>query len=325
MRIRTAVTIFCLSITINSFGECGNTIQGAYDDPAWFHFAVLGDRTGQEEKGVFEQILNKVNQLAPAFVLSVGDNIQGYTDDPNVVHKQWDEFDAFIETLKMPYLKVPGNHDISNEMMAEIYKKRCQKLYFHAVYKNVLFLFLNTDDPSAACDAAIRAELDAERRAIKKSFDSGRYSLKLYLAIQQYQQKNRDLTGGQISDEQCDYFRKVLAENNEVRWTFIVMHKPVWRKSSPPQNWLKLEELLGERPYTVFAGHEHLHVYTKRNNRDYIQLGTSGGSGLPSIMPGVYQHMLWVTMGDKEPTIVNLLNDGVLEKEDIRAFNRPQQ
>ncbi len=322
MKPCTIVMQLFILVSVSAFGDIGGTLQGAYDDSEQFHFVVMGDRTGQEEKGVFKQILQKVNQLGPAFVLSVGDNIQGYTDDPNSVPPQWDEFEAFIKILKTPYLKVPGNHDISNEMMAEFYRQRYQKLYYHTVYKNVLFLFLNTDDPSAHVDLAIRAELDAERRAIQQSFNSGKYSLKLYLAIQQYQQKNRDLTGGQISGEQYDYFQKVLADNQEVRWTFVVMHKPVWRKSSPPQNWLKLEEQLSKRPYTVFAGHEHLHVYTKRNNRDYIQLGTSGGSGLPDIMPGVYQHFLWVAMGAEEPAILNMLNEGILEKDDIRAFGR---
>jgi hypothetical protein len=295
-------------------------INGVYDNPDNFHFAVMGDRTGKEQKGVYSHIISEMNLIRPAFVLSVGDNIQGYTDDPNVVNKMWDEYDTLISALKVPFLKVPGNHDISNDMMSEIYKKRFGQMYYHKIYRNVLFLFLNSDDPSAAIPYELKMSLDKEKAALKEMAKTNGYSLQTLAAAQAYEMKNRELTGGKISDEQFAYFEKVLADANNARWTFVIMHKPMWRQSNPNANWLKLEKLLANRPYTVFAGHEHLNTYTQRNGRDYIVLSASGGGGLPTMLPGVYQHTLWVTMDGNEPLIANLLADGILEKNDIRSF-----
>jgi hypothetical protein len=299
-----------------------NTIQGAYDNPANFHFVVMGDRTGKEQKGVFGQVINKINLIRPAFVVSVGDAIDGYTDDPNLVNRQWDEFDSLVANLKVPFFAVPGNHDMVNDMMVQIYQKRRHKTYFHALYKKVLFLFINTDDPSAAIDLQVRIELDKEKKKLKEIALQQGVTPQTIMLYKQFEQKERDASGSKISDAQFGYFKKVLADNNSVRWTFVVMHKPVWKQSTPPANWLELEKILGSRPYTVFAGHEHVNSYTLRNNRDYIVMGTSGAGGLPDTLPGVYHHILWVTMDSNSPLIANLLADGILEKTDIRSFSK---
>ena len=57
--------------------------------------------------------------MRPEFVVSVGDLIEGYTDDPAVLDREWDEFEGFVGRLQMPFFYVPGNHDMSNAVMAE--------------------------------------------------------------------------------------------------------------------------------------------------------------------------------------------------------------
>jgi len=46
-----------------------------------FDFVVVTDRTGEHRDGVFENAMPKVNLLRPAFVMSVGDMIEGYSED----------------------------------------------------------------------------------------------------------------------------------------------------------------------------------------------------------------------------------------------------
>ena len=48
--------------------------------PEAFHFALLGDRTGETQPGVYEKVLREATADAPAFLLSVGDTIQGLRD-----------------------------------------------------------------------------------------------------------------------------------------------------------------------------------------------------------------------------------------------------
>jgi hypothetical protein len=119
----------------------------ANDDPARFQFAVVTDRTGGHRPGVFEEGVERLNLLQPEFVMSVGDLIEGYTEDLDELDRQWAEFDGFVDSLDMPFFYVPGNHDISNPLMTEVWKKRLGRDYYHFVYRNVLFLCLNSEDP----------------------------------------------------------------------------------------------------------------------------------------------------------------------------------
>jgi len=112
-----------------------------------FQFVVVTDRTGGNRPGVFEQGMEKVNLLQPEFVMSVGDLIQGYTEDVDELNRQWDEFDGFVDGLEMPFFYVPGNHDITNQVMEDLWAERYGRTYYHFVYQNVLFLCLNSEEP----------------------------------------------------------------------------------------------------------------------------------------------------------------------------------
>ena len=82
------------------------------NDPAQFHFAIVGDRTGRHRDGVFEKGLAKLNLLRPDFVMSVGDLIEGYTKDEAEIDQEWDEIQRFTSRLDAPFFYVPGNHDL---------------------------------------------------------------------------------------------------------------------------------------------------------------------------------------------------------------------
>ena len=110
-----------------------------------FQFVIMSDRTGGMQAGVFAEAVRKVNLLQPEFVMSVGDLIDGYTEDEALVRKQWAEFDALVGQLEMPFFYLPGNHDISNELMLEHWREKLGPEYYHFVYRDVLFLCLNTE------------------------------------------------------------------------------------------------------------------------------------------------------------------------------------
>ena len=116
------------------------------NDPVNFQFAIVTDRTGGHRPGVFMQGVNKLNLLQPEFVMSVGDLIEGYTENIDELNRQWNEFDGFVKQLEMPFFYVPGNHDITNQAMEDLWKKRLGPTYYHFVYHNVLFICLNSED-----------------------------------------------------------------------------------------------------------------------------------------------------------------------------------
>jgi hypothetical protein len=111
-----------------------------------FQFAIVTDRTGGHRPGIFLDAVNKLNLMQPEFVMSVGDLIEGYTEDTTELIRQWNEFDAFVHRLQMPFFYVPGNHDITNQVMENLWVERLGNTYYHFVYQDVLFLALNSED-----------------------------------------------------------------------------------------------------------------------------------------------------------------------------------
>lgn len=116
------------------------------DKPGQFQFVVVTDRTGGHRPGVFEKGVEKINLLQPEFVMSVGDMIEGYTTDTVEINRQWDEFTGFVNKLEMPFFFVPGNHDLTNPVMEQIWRKRFGPTHYSFVYKDVLFMALNSED-----------------------------------------------------------------------------------------------------------------------------------------------------------------------------------
>jgi hypothetical protein len=84
--------------------------------------------------------------LYPEFVMSVGDLIEGYTKNDSLINEQWDEFHGLLDPLSSRFFYVAGNHDYSNSTMATQWKERFGKDYYHFIYKDVLFLIMNTND-----------------------------------------------------------------------------------------------------------------------------------------------------------------------------------
>ncbi|HZT81030.1 MAG TPA: metallophosphoesterase [Gemmataceae bacterium] len=244
------------------------------NDPAEFQFAIVSDRTGGHRPNVFAQAVEKLNLLQPEFVLSVGDLIEGGKKKPEQLAAEWKEFDGLAKRLRMPFFYVPGNHDVGNADTAKLWDEKLGRRHYYFVYRNVLFLVLNTDDPPG----------------------SGQ---------------------GHLGKEQIAWAEKVLADNRDVRWTIVALHKPVWNVSNVEKTgWLDVEKALADRPYTVFCGHVHRYHKFVRQGRNYYQLATTGGgSKMRGVHYGEFDHLVWVTMKKDGPVLANLLLDGILAED----------
>jgi predicted phosphodiesterase len=115
--------------------------------PDEFQFAIVSDRTGGHRANVFSRAVEKLNLLQPEFVLSVGDLIEGGNKDDTKLGTEWGELDGYVKRLRMPFFYVPGNHDHGTDKTARFWKEKFGPSYYHFIYKGVLFLCLNTDDP----------------------------------------------------------------------------------------------------------------------------------------------------------------------------------
>ena len=127
------------------------------DDPEDFQFAIVADPNGGPRPGVLEKAMDRVNLLQPEFVICVGDMIRGMKEEKPLVVQMWDDFDKVVGKLQAPFFFVVGNHDLSNPMMVQLYGERYGQPYYHFVYKGVLFLCLDTEDPAMGTMGAEQA------------------------------------------------------------------------------------------------------------------------------------------------------------------------
>ncbi len=84
-----------------------------------FHFVILGDRTGETQPGIYEQVWKQTAKENPAFVLTVGDTIQGLDD--KTADQQWREVQK--QFPRIPLYLTPGNHDIWSDLSEKLYEK----------------------------------------------------------------------------------------------------------------------------------------------------------------------------------------------------------
>lgn len=127
------------------------------NSPDDFQFAIVSDRTGGHRPKVFSRAIDQLNLLQPEFVLSVGDLIEGYTKDKKAIARQWNEFQSYTSRLDMPFFYVVGNHDLTNPTMGDAWKEKFGRTYFEFIYREVLFLALDTEDPPGKDDGRMSA------------------------------------------------------------------------------------------------------------------------------------------------------------------------
>lgn len=296
----------------------------ALDAEAQYHFVVITDRTGGERVGPWAEAMEKINLMRPAFVVSVGDLIQGGTEDPAQLDFEWEELIGMVNTLKPPFFYVAGNHDYSNVVMSAEWEERFGPSYYAFTYKDTLFVTLNSSLFGTTDNQPEEWRADHERQA--------------------------------------KWLAKTLSDNSDVRWTYVFLHHPFWRDfwwrriqgdewearqaylpdsryAGGHESWADIEAMLNNRNYTVFAGHTHTYEYEANMDgphvHERISLASTGGGS--TIREGdsdersmtlrgpkfaEFDHFVWVTMTDEGPVIANLLLEGILPKDFDHFFKK---
>ncbi len=111
---------------VNRFGcllllVCSLRLDAA---PRPITFVVLGDRTGGARPNVFAQIVDEIKLLGPDLVLSVGDLIEGYTEDRATLNREWDSVLGLVRSVGVPFYACPGNHDIFDAASESVFVRR---------------------------------------------------------------------------------------------------------------------------------------------------------------------------------------------------------
>ncbi len=286
----TVVFVLCIAITAPvtaespDFPERMPIIERPFsNDPDKFSFAIIGDKTGGglDKWPVFDRAIDEINTLKPDFAIMVGDLIQGDTTDLKQLTAEWKEFWQHESDLIVPFLPLPGNHDITNPVMYDYWKEHIGRTYSAFVYKDCLFITLNTEE----WQGPTHEKWDWEKE-------------------------------GWFGASQIQYVKDELARHTVVRHTFVMMHRPIWLYDN--SGWEQIEEALGDRAYTVFAGHYHNLTLHTRNDRRYFVLSATGGGLTPQDVPeaGAFDHYSIVTV-DGDEVNVAIIKPGNIYPADI--------
>ena len=274
------------------------------DEEGKFTFAVFSDLTGGERDGVFDVAIEQLRLLRPELIVNVGDLIEGGDLGHEQLNLQWEAFDQRTKRARAPVFHAGGNHDLTGTDLRQIWDQRYGSTYYYFIYKNVLFMVLDTEDNPPDFQRYIH---EIRLQAIEVADTEGWAA---FAATEYGQLEERK--SGRVSAEQAAYFQQVLEQHPEVRWTFVLMHKPAWERPAE-ENFSIIESALSGRPYTVFHGHVHAYLYEQRHGRDYIRLGTTGGSHAPE-NPMAIDHVLLVTVSEEGVDIANLRMSGIFDK-----------
>ena len=287
------------------------TSENFANKPENFQFVIIGDRTGgANAEGTFKLAIDQINLLQPEFVINVGDLIEGYPIDEDDLNSMWEESDKMISKLQMPFFYTIGNHDVSGKEMKEAWLKRRGADYYYFVYNDVLFMVLNTEDdsrpeppPEIMEDLKIYNKLQLEdpeaAKELLKEFMTDEAVIAALAQPVEFKKK------------QLNWIKETLAENADVRWTFLFMHEPCWE--NPAESFKEIQALLKGRDHTFFAGHLHYYDYDLLDGYEHITMGPAGAS-FHHDGPGNVDHIMWVTMTDKGPQMGNIALKGIFNR-----------
>lgn len=245
------------------------------NQPDTFHFAVVSDRTGGHRARVFSMAIEQLNLLQPAFVISVGDLIEGYSKDPAVLAGQWKEFQSYVHKLQMPFFYVPGNHDIANKVQAQEWETRFGRRYYHFLYRDVLFLGLNSDDPH---------EEGGDPRISKEQIDFVQATLK----------ENAKA-------------RWTVVCLHKPMWAFKNLEKSGWLDVEKALN--------GRNYTVFAGHFHRYRKFVRNGMNYYQLSTTGGASKMRGLEYGEFDHFAWVTMKGDGPVVGNIMLDGLYPED----------
>jgi len=212
----------------------------------------------------------------------------------------------------MPFFRTEGNHDIANAVAQQVYRDRFGATYYSFVYKNFLFIVLDSEDPPRAAPPGMEEKIELYNRLQTEDPAKAKAMLDEFMS-------DESVVAGlakhiDFKEDQVAFIKNALEKNANVRWTFLFVHDPAWER--PSESFKAIEQLLKGRDHTWFAGHLHYYDYDDIDGYEHITMGPVGAS-FHQEGPGNVDHIMWVTMTDKGPQMGNIALKGLFDRKGL--------
>ena len=264
-----------------------------------FHFAIYGDRTGGNVAGLkfLRQAVKDTNLMAPDFVMTVGDLIQGY-NRPKEWLAEMTEFQDIMSGLKMNWFPVAGNHDIywdfRDRNRPKIhheanYEEHFGPLWYSFSHKKNGFIVLYSDE--------------GDPKTGEKSFRESRLQ--------------------NMSPEQLKFLDEALLKLAKCNQIFVFLHHPRWLGGNyEGSNWPEVHRRLvaAGNVKGVFGGHiHHMTFEGPVDGIEYYTLATTGAHlEMDSPSLGFLHHFNIVTVRENDFTVATIPVGAVIDPKTFK-------
>jgi predicted MPP superfamily phosphohydrolase len=135
-----------------------------------FRFCILGDRTGDAQPGVYQQVWRELNASHPDFVINVGDTIQGGNDATAAA--EWRALRPLWERYGYRIYFTPGNHDIWSAASRRIFEQQTGHPAFYSFnYQNAHFTVLDNSQAPDLSDELSDSQMQFLARDLAENRD----------------------------------------------------------------------------------------------------------------------------------------------------------
>ncbi|MDF2632955.1 MAG: metallophosphoesterase, partial [Caproiciproducens sp.] len=272
--IRSAVNTLAFSFTLKA-GEIKKLDPTLTANTESSNYVILGDnRDGYD---TFDQIIDQVNALRPAFVIDNGDLV--FSGKPN----QYRAFDRAICKLSTTLCTSLGNHDIRRGGR-EIYTKLYGPGYYSFDFGNSHFAFLDSSPGWLEKQAISEEQYAWLERDLKKA--QGR---KIFVITHV---PPEDPRSGTQPNNISAYIDKVKKEGGfiEEKLDAYVENESMNHGFQDKSEALRFENLMTKyKVNTAYLSHIHSYYNFSKNGVRYI---ISGGAGAELLTKNSYYHYL---------------------------------
>ena len=249
-----------------------------------FSFVTIGDsRSGEAivQPQAYRDCIEQINRLShrPAFVINVGDLILGYTDERELILKEWEAFDRVTQGIKVPVHLVPGNHDVWNEQSYAIFLDRYGPTYYSFDYRNSHFVVLSSEEQG---EGEVSKITGTQLKWLAGDLEKHKAAVHTFVFV------HKPIWSGQRGLDKGSW-------NEDVHPLLVKYHVDI-----------------------VFAGHDHHYVnYGTRDGVQYYVTGGGGAAlqGIPEL--GGFHHFMVTTVDGNHVESVVVESDGKVKADTV--------